>query len=68
MKIQEMSARLDGLVVFRGILRDPVVERLRTLLHAVVSGGEMVPAAAEFEAALFEYGTNWTAYLRKVVL
>ena len=29
MKIQEMSARLDGLVVFRGILRDPVVERLR---------------------------------------
>ncbi len=68
MKIQEMSARLDGLVVFRGILRDPVVEQLRTLLHAVVSGGEMVPAAAEFEAALFEYGTNWTAYLRKVVL
>ena len=40
MKIQEMSARLDGLVVFRGILRDPVVERLRTLLSEEASEKE----------------------------
>lgn len=68
MNLQEMRQRLEGLVVFRGILHDPVVERLRALLAAAVSGGDIVPAAAEFEAALFEYGTDWTAYLRRVVL
>ena len=34
MTIQEMVARLNGLVVFRGILEDPLVKRFCALLQA----------------------------------
>jgi len=67
MKILELTARLESLVVFRGILSDTVVEKLCRALHAL--GAEQMHAAlAEFEAALFETTTNWSRYLRRVVL
>ena len=70
MDIQELIARLNSLVVFRGILRDPVLRRLNDALRmaCTASGSELAAALAEFEAALFESSTNWSQYLQKTVL
>ncbi len=69
----EMRARLAGLVVFRGLLNDPAVDKFSRLLAAGCDRGEgaglaFAAAAADFEAALFEAGTSWTAYLEGLVL
>lgn len=74
MTIREYSARLAGLVIFRSILADPVVEKLRRTL--ALAGAEsrdgglaLLDAAADFEAALFEHGSgSWSAYLENLVL
>lgn len=58
--------RLNGLVVFRGLLADPVTDKFRTMLAA--EDAAFVGAAAEFEAALFEKGTNWTGVLLDLLL
>lgn len=67
MNIRELSARLSGLVVFRGILQDPVLEKFRTALRAL-EAGDAVDALAEFESALFARTCNWTEYLLEAVL
>lgn len=74
MEIKQITTRLDGLVVFRGLLQDTVICKFGDLLHARcgLKGwpelGRFVAAAASFEAALFETGTDWTAALRERIL
>ncbi|MGN0974632.1 MAG: DUF815 domain-containing protein, partial [Gemmiger sp.] len=71
--VKQMNARLRGLVVFRGLLEDPCVRRFGALLSAYdgLQRGDaltFLSQAAEFEAALFEHGTNWTDYLLDRIL
>ena len=65
MTIREMSARLGGLVVFRGILQDALVQRFQALLQAVLAyDGDPAPlaaAAGAFEAELLPRGEDWSA-------
>lgn len=70
MEKQELALGLRGLVVFRGLLQDPVVARCLALLEADPADLRgQVAAYAEFCAALFAAGTdNWTAYLQNAVL
>ncbi|MEE0801093.1 MAG: ATP-binding protein [Gemmiger sp.] len=67
MKLEDMSARLRGLVVFRGILKAEIVARFRRLLETV-NGAQGIEAAAEFENLLLEQGGDWTAALLDVIL
>ena len=67
MNISELTARLESLVVFRGILADAAVSRFLAALQNT-QGASLHIALAEFEAALFETTTNWSRYLRRVVL
>ena len=72
MKLREWNAHLHGLVVFRALLNDPVVARLLDLTDRMEAGcssyGPVCDAVAAFEAALFEYTTNWGSYLSNAVL
>ena len=72
MKLREWNAHLHGLVVFRALLNDPVVARLLDLTDRMEAGcssyGPVCDAVAAFEAALFEYTTNWGSYLSAAVL
>ena len=65
MKLREWNAHLHGLVVFRALLNDPVVAKLLDLTDRMEAGcssyGPVCDAVAAFEAALFEYTTNWDA-------
>ena len=72
-----MHTRLHGLVIFRGLLRDPVIERFGAMLQArsAMSGPEpellpFISAAADFSAALFNSasGADWTDYLLRAIL
>lgn len=67
MNIRELSARLHGLVVFRGILQDPVLDKFRAALDALETGAA-TDALADFESALFARTCNWTEYLLEAVL
>ena len=55
MNIRELSNRLDSLVIFRAVLDDAVLARLRTALGALERGEGAVGALADFEAALFAH-------------
>ena len=72
MKLKDWNARLHGLVVFRSLLRDPVIGRFAELTDrmgaADASTGSVCDAAAQFEAALFEHTDNWGDYLSAAVL
>lgn len=72
MKLREWNARLNGLVVFRSLLDDPVVAKLLDLTDRMEAGapgyGPVCDAVAQFEAALFEHTTNWGSYLSAAVL
>ena len=72
MKLREWNAHLHGLVVFRALLNDPVVAKLLDLTDRMEAGcssyGPVCDAVAAFEAALFEYTTNWGSYLSNAVL
>ena len=68
MNIRELSNRLDSLVVFRAVLDDAVLARLRTALHALERGEGAVGALADFESALFAHTCDWTQYLLETVL
>ena len=52
---QGMRTRLDGLVIFRGILQANIVPAFRAMLAAAGSE-DFVSAAADFENQLFERG------------
>lgn len=72
MTLSEWNARLQGLVIFRPLLSDPVTARLAALIHSLnqpdCSVTAACTAAAEFEAALFEHTVNWGEYLLAAVL
>ena len=72
MKLQEWNARLHGLVIFRALLKDPVVARLMDLTDRMAesecAASAVCDAAARFESALFERTTNWGSYLSAAVL
>ena len=72
MKLREWNAHLHGLVVFRALRNDPVVAKLLDLTDRMEAGstsyGPVCDAVAAFEAALFEYTTNWGSYLSNAVL
>ena len=61
MTIQDLSARLAGLAVFRELLADPVIKEYAGLLRALASGAgreQTAAAAGRFEAALFAADTD----------
>ncbi len=77
MKLKTICARLEGLVIFRGLLKDPVVKKFQKMLQTGCLARDaaneeylqlVIGALASFEAALFEHTTNWSAYLRDLVL
>ena len=57
MEHTQTLTRLEGLVVFRGLLKDPAVAAMQALLAAPQDA--FVSRAAAFEAVLFEKSTNW---------
>ena len=66
MKLNTMRTRLDGLVIFRGILQANIVPAFRAMLAAAGSK-DFVSAAADFENQLFERGGSWTRVLLDAV-
>jgi hypothetical protein len=78
MENAQINARLRSLVVFRGLLADPVVQRFERVLDECsrcgdadglnVVGENFYAAVGDFEAALFEQTTSWSAYLAAAVL
>ena len=72
MELKEWNARLHGLVIFRGLLTDPVMEKLVALVDTAArpdgTAAALAGAAGEFEAALFETTPNWSEYLSAAVL
>lgn len=68
MNIRELSNQLESLVIFRAVLDDAVIARLRTALGALEAGEGAVGALADFEWALFAHTCNWTEYLLETVL
>ena len=66
MEHTQTLTRLEGLVVFRGLLKDPAVAAMRELLAAPRDA--FVSRAAAFEAVLFEKSTNWTSVLLDAIL
>ena len=70
MRLEEMKNRLAGLVIFRELLKDPVAAAFREMLEARcrADGEAFTASCAAFEAALFETGDNWSAYLHDIVL
>ena len=69
MQFDEMRQRLDGLVIFRELLRDDVVAAFRDMLFARCQEQEnFISCCAEFEARLFQRGDNWSVYLHDAVM
>ncbi len=72
MKIQDLSARLGGLAVFRGLLEDPVIAAYAQFVQALADGagrGAVCQAAGQFEALLFGAATDdFSEYLTAAVL
>ncbi len=72
MNIQEISARLAGLAVFRGLLDDPVLADYSALIGALARGAgrqAVCEAAGRFEAALFAADTDdLSGYIAAAVL
>ena len=66
MQRKDWATRVDGLVVFRGLLQSEPLASLRAALAADAAG--LTGAVAAFESALFTQGTNWTEVLLDAVL
>ena len=66
MQRKDWAARVDGLVVFRGLLSAAPFAALRTALAA--DAADLTGAVAAFESTLFLQGTNWTEVLLDAVL
>ena len=66
MQRNEWLARLDALVVFRGLLDTPLLRALRGALTA--DEADLGGAVAAFEAVLFAQNTNWTDALLDAAL
>ena len=70
MVYQEMLQRMNGLVVFRDLLKDDVVSAFRRMLaeRCKEDAEGFTEACAEFESRLFAHGDDWGAYLHDAVL
>ena len=72
MNMEEISARLAGLAVFRGLLDDPVLADYSALIGALARGEgrqAVCEAAGRFEAALFAADTDdLSGYIAAAVL
>ena len=65
--LNSMRLRMHSLVVFRDLLKDPIIQRFDELLNAG-SDSDFVNACADFESSLFSKGDNWSEYLTHAVL
>ena len=65
--LHSMRLRMHSLVVFRDLLKDPIIQRFDELLNAG-SDSDFVNACAGFESSLFSKGDNWSEYLAHAVL
>ena len=65
-----MKQRLDGLAVFRELLKDGAVAAFRELLQDCCrnDADNFVSNCGEFESLLFQQSDCWTAYLRRAVM
>lgn len=63
MDAKRLRERLGALVIFRGLLREPVMEALLAALPDCEAS-----ALAEFEARLFERGADWSRWLEAAVM
>ncbi len=72
MKLRDWMPICMGLSGSGALLNDPVVAKLLDLTDRMEAGstsyGPVCDAVAAFEAALFEYTTNWGSYLSNAVL
>ncbi len=67
--MKTLSSGLHSLVIFRNLLRDPVISRLLTLLDSEPdSGAPFVDACCEFASALFSRTEDFSSYLLSAVL
>lgn len=70
MNFDEMRRRLDGLVIFRDLLRKKTMKAFRSMLQARCQEDSeaFVSCCGEFEANLFLHDDNWTRYLHKIIM
>ena len=69
MEQHEIALRMEGLVVFRGLLKDPVVAAFMEMLRGSDERRtERMSRYGAFCAALFAYTENWSDYLLEAVL
>lgn len=71
MNSKSLLENLNGLVVFRNILSDPVVEAFEQSLRSITGSSsnlDAISSLADFESKLFAERTNWSEYLLDVVL
>lgn len=69
MEQHEIALRMEGLVVFRGLLKDPVVAAFMEMLRGSDERRtERVSRYGAFCAALFAHMENWSDYLLEAVL
>ncbi|MBP3730658.1 MAG: ATP-binding protein [Mailhella sp.] len=60
---------MQGLVIFRGILNDPVMQKLMELLRCCALNADgQVNAYADFAAGLFAHATDFSTYLKTLIL
>ena len=60
---KEAGLRLGGLVIFRNLLKDPVVAAMRNLLEASPETETLAVLYGGFASALFEKNISWSRYL-----
>lgn len=65
---KKYGAELSALTVFRGILDDPVMARLKKLLDTDSKSGDFISLYSDFVSELFKTTDNFTEYLLSLVL
>ena len=68
MEIKKISEKLDCLVVFRGILEDPIVILWQKMLKRIINGEDAAPVYSSFLAKLYEQGGDFGEYLLTLVM
>ncbi len=67
--LSNLGNRLESLVIFRGLLRDPVIRACRRMLCAEsLPQREKLSACGEFSSLLLEHGVDFSAYLLEQML
>ena len=69
--LSTLSTRLDTLTIFRNILSDPVVSKLKKLLWLANEGEDLreaISAYGDFVASLYEVTPNLSDYIAKILI